>query len=291
LPLLASLALIAFGVPACLTTSSAPLPESTGGPANLLPGIAPLIPTPDPGFVDNMVGLYFAEFVSNSVAHAFMEVRLGDVEGQLSFATIDGFGFTLNVSDTGRIEVVGMQGEFAGAVGEGVVVSEHSFVFTTTVVGSTVFGDNTFSVEASRLLGTDVTFPLTAEPDNAAVLLPPSVVGTITSLDPVTGLQTTIPGTVFITTSGNTAEFNIPLGGRFTAVFYLPLRAVIRVVDGATGEYATVPGSASSTNKDVLGRFDFSPTNLNGLSAYLAIQSRDPFGSQTQQIVTFTTGS
>jgi hypothetical protein len=251
-----------------------------------MPGITPISGKTEPGVVDGMVGIYLAAFDGSLGGHALMEVRLGDGDGRLRVTTIDGFGFTVRVTNSGRIEVTGMQNELAGATGEGVKVSDDSFVFTATVAGSGVFPDGAISVEASRVVGTDTTFPLSVVPMNTTVLLPATITRRVTSLDPVSGLQTTVAtGQVTITTfNNNSAEFDVPLGGRFTAAFHEPLRAVSRVVGGATGEYATIAGSAVSGNRDVLGRFDFS--DVNNFTAVLAVQSRDPLGQQTQEIIT-----
>ena len=56
------------------------------------------------------------------------------------------------------------------------------------------------------------------------------------------------------------------------------------MVDGEVRAHATVAGSATNTEQDVVGRVDFD--DLNKFTATLAMQSLDALGSQSQEVIT-----
>jgi len=269
---------------------SAPLPQSGGGATTILPAGTPQSGTTDPETSTALVGLYLGQFEGSVDGSAFMEVRASSAVGRFLITTIEGAGFDVALDVAGGVTVLGMNNELAAsASGTGEVFGTDSFVFTATVTGSAAFPDGTVSVEASRLAGTDASFPLSVTPSSSTVFLNQVFSGTVTTRDPISGLETTLTGQqITIQSDGAGATIQLPSQTDYTAVFYEPLRGAFRVVEGGSGAYGTLSGSGTSWDRDVLGRIDF--VDITQFTGILAIQTRGALGTQTQSVVSISVG-
>jgi hypothetical protein len=264
---------------------SAPLPQGGGGADDIQPGVTPQTAGGDSQLGRTLLGLFLGELSGSVTGYAYMEVREASTAGRFLMTTIAGAGFTVTISDGGAITIVGMQNELAAASGTGSVLSEDSFTLNATVSGSAVFRDGEVTILASRLSGTDASFPLGVSPDPSSVSLNQTYEATISTRDPVGGVENTVSGQqVFINSAGTSATLTLPSGDEYTAVFYEPLRAAVRVVAGGAGEFATLPGSGTNTGNDVVGRIDFG--DLDNFTATLATETPGALGTQIQQVIT-----
>jgi hypothetical protein len=266
--------------------TSLPLPQLGSGSLVSLPGASPQVDGSDGSQIgEALMGLYLAELSGSVSGHTYMEVRSGAASGEFLITTITGAGFRVSVNSSGTITVLGLNGEQAAASGSGRVIGRDSFSLNATVTGSSNFPDGSLSIEGGRLAGTDSSFPLSVTAVAPSVFLNQIYFGTITSRDPsAAGAETSLSGQqILVSVVANGLLLHLPSGDEFTVVFYEPLRAAARVVADGQEAYATLSGSGTNTEMDVLGRVDFD--DLNNFSALLALQSRAALGSQTQRVV------
>jgi hypothetical protein len=290
IPLTLCLPLVGLAAGACIPPS-APLPQTGGGADNIQPGVTPQSAGGGSLVGDLLLGLYVAELSDSVTGHAYMEVRQASTAGQFLMTTIEGTGFVVTINEDASITIVGMLNEPATASGTGSVLGQDSFMLRAAVSGSPVFPDGDVTIEASRLSGTDASFPLDVSPISTSVLVSQGYVATITTRDPVSGTQDTLTGQqVFINPNGTSATLILVSGDEnrdYTIVFYAPLRAAVRVVAGGTSEFETFSGSTTNTGNDVVGRLDFAETgsSTDSFTATLATQTPGALGTQTQQVI------
>jgi hypothetical protein len=232
-----------------------------------------------------LLGLFLAELSGSVTGHAYMEVRETSTVGVFTITTIEGAGFTVTISDGGAITIVGMHNELAAASGTGSVLGTASFTLNATVTASASFPNGAVQIAASRVPGTDPSFPLNVEGSEGDPVLTQVYLGTVTTRNPVTGGEFTLTDQqIFVDATGSTANIRFLSGDEYAGPFYEPLQGAIRVVPAGAGEFATIAGSSTNTGNDVVGRMDF--LGVSNITALIAVQTRGTLGTQTQQVIT-----
>ena len=276
---------------ACLP-NIAPLPQGGGGADDSSPFGSPQSGDDDDSQIgDALLGLFNARLSGSVSGNTYLEVRNGSTPGEYLITTINGAGFRVHINSAGSITVLGINNELASASGSGNLIGQDSLVLNASVLGSATFPAREVTLQASRISGTDTSFPLAISAVASSVLVNQVFWGTIVTRDPSGGgVQSTLTGQqIFVNSTGTGMTLQLPSGEEFTAVFYEPLRAAVRVVADGGGAYATLAGSATNTAMDVVGRVDFD--DLDNFTATLALQSPDSLGSQTQQLITLAAGT
>lgn len=222
-------------------------------------------------------GIYFNEFTGGFSGDEYFEVRfLGTTaagESVLSMRDIAGGGFRGTIDDDGEIVLENGLG-FGSFAADRLVVEPN-------------LGGTPFVFDCFRVPGTDIDFPLSL--DEGSVASDAAVNGeydaTLRFVDPITGAtESSSQTTVTVLTGGDLGRITFPSGAIIQGVFDQTDRIAVRVSANASNpDFGTFEGAGTNLSQDVLGEVVFD--GGDSLSAVLLLQSRDPLGQQTQQVI------
>ena len=190
--------------------------------------------------------------------------RLADIFGGGFNATIDGAGNI--VLDNGA--------------GLGQFFNADEYDITPNINGSV------FLFDCNRAPLTTADFPLqldSARPANP--LLAGRWINQRERIDPETGVVTPITTEIINASVGSTSlRLSDPNGGFFQGIFENGNTVVLRLVvpEPADARFASIAGTSLNLQQNVLGVIRF--TSINSLEAVFLLQTRQPLGSQTQNM-------
>lgn len=221
-------------------------------------------------------GIYFNRFDGGFPGTEWFQVIPITGANRYSLNDIAGGGFNATITDDGIITL-------DGGVGGGNFSSPDNYVITPNL-GGTVF---TFTNNRAPLTTTDFPLQLNS-PRPANSLLAGSWDNVLQTINPETGVISAPSNELLtLTTDGNTLRITDPGGLFFQGVFENGVQiAFRRIVPDPAGAFASFPGSDINFAQDMLGEALF--LNVNEFVSFFLLQSRDPLGSQTQQMFRFT---
>lgn len=221
-------------------------------------------------------GIYFNRFSGGfSGTEWFQVIPIAGVD-RYSLNDIFGGGFNATITPEGVITL-------DGGIGGGSFSDPDNFVIMPNL------GGTDFTFVNNRAPMTTVDFPLQLDsPRPANPLLAGDWDNVLETIDPETGvLGAPFNELLLLTTNGNTLRITDPAGLFFQGVFENGIEVAFRrIVPDPNGAFASFPGSDINFNQDMLGEAVF--LNVNEFVAFFLLQSREPLGSQDQQMFRFT---
>ncbi len=271
----------------CIVGALLPLiagcPQLSGGDsAQLLPGFGG--GASNSALANQLIGIYVGQMSGADQGTTLIEVRLTNTRGRLLVTTLQGDGFFVDIDDNADISITQTASGEGTVLGMGDVIGTSSLRFTVDVSGTLPFADGQTDWVVNRILGTDTSFPLDVQPSGLLPFLNQSYTGSVSVVEPASNaLLSALSGQgIGIQTLASSLLVQFDAGGTFGGVMRDPQRWVTRLVEGAEGDFATLPGSTSNPPLDVVGRLDF--TNLQTFTAVIITQTRGPLGSQQQRV-------
>jgi hypothetical protein len=244
---------------------------------------------PNTGLAFDLVGIYVGTLSGSDDGSTLLEVRTTGTAGQVLITTIAGQGFAADIDRLSNITISSSADGEGIALGDGQVLGTDSFRFAVTLADVPPFTDGELQVTATRITGTDRSFPLTVPATSLAPSVELDTGGDVTVIDPASNtLLSSLVRDVQLTSTVPSLEVYIADSGTFGGTLIESQRWAMRVVADGVGEYATAPGS--SADLDALGRLDFVGIGTDTFTATIITQTRDPLGSQTQRVILVDVG-
>jgi len=221
-------------------------------------------------------GIFFNSFTGSFSGTEWFQTTPIAGANRFSLNDIFGGGFLGTITAEGMITL-------DGGLGSGSFSDPDNYVVMPNL-GGTVF---TFTNNRAPLTTPD--FPLQIDsPRPANTLLAGTWSNDLQVINPQTGVISA-PATelLTLTTVGNSLRITDPTGLFFQGVFENGVQVAFRrIVPDPAGVFASFPDSDINFPQDMLGETIF--LNVNEFVSFFLLQSRDPLGSQAQQMFRFT---
>jgi hypothetical protein len=231
----------------------------------------------------NPVGLFFNRFSVTLGGTEIVQVLSTSQSRVYLVSDLRGEGVIAQITTGGVVTVQDVISGAGDATGSGqFTTNSKNFTMSPVITIPGRYDHAPFDYVGNRIIGTGTDFPLEA----SAVSANSAVVGdydvVVTGVNPETGAAqgSTTNETVTLSLDGDALRITRPSGDYYQGVFIRSDRVAFRSVSGATGRFATFPGSENNVNLDMVGLADINSTGR--LAVTLVFQDTAVRGSQTQ---------